>query len=49
MRKNLAAKLEQAKAMQKIHAQQARLDKLESEWKCKETQILAEIKQVKFF
>jgi len=31
--------------MQKIHAQQARLDKLESEWKCKETQMLAEIKQ----
>ncbi|KAG1944948.1 hypothetical protein F2P79_014429 [Pimephales promelas] len=41
----LAAKVEQAKAMQKIHLQQARLDKLESEWKLKETQMLAEIKQ----
>ncbi|XP_073718035.1 uncharacterized protein [Misgurnus anguillicaudatus] len=41
----LAAKVEEAKAMQKIQAQQAKLDKLESEWKLKETQMLAEIKQ----
>ncbi|KAL1258159.1 hypothetical protein QQF64_011403 [Cirrhinus molitorella] len=41
----LAAKVEQAKFMQKIHVQQARLDKMESEWKLKETQMLAEIKQ----
>ncbi|XP_067276268.1 uncharacterized protein [Pseudorasbora parva] len=42
---DLAAKVEHAKAMQKVHLQQARLDKLESEWKLKETQMLAEIKQ----
>nr|XP_043906906.1 uncharacterized protein LOC122785246 [Solea senegalensis] len=42
---DLAAKLEQAKAMQIIHTQQARLDELESEWKFKETQMLAEFKQ----
>ena len=41
----LAVKVEQAKAMQTIQSQQARLDKLESEWKVKETQMLAEIKQ----
>ncbi len=32
-------------AIQKLHAQQAKLDELESEWKVKEMQMLAEIKQ----
>lgn len=41
----LAVKLEQAKAMQKIHAQQAKLCKLENEWKLSETKMLAEIRQ----
>ncbi len=42
---DLAAKQEQAKAMQRLHAQHAKVIKLESEWKLKEAQMLAEIKQ----
>ncbi|RXN10003.1 hypothetical protein ROHU_031096 [Labeo rohita] len=42
---DLAAKREQAKAMQEIHDQQAKLDKMESDWKLCETKMLAEIKQ----
>lgn len=41
----LAANLERAKVMEELHAQQAKLDKLENEWKIKEAQMLAEIKQ----
>ncbi len=41
----LAAKIEQAKAVQMLQAQQAKLEKLETEWKLKETQMLAEIKE----
>ncbi|CAH2275392.1 Hypothetical predicted protein [Pelobates cultripes] len=41
---NLAAKIEQAKAMQQMREQQAKLNKLESELKLKEAQMLAEIK-----
>lgn len=41
----LAAKMEQAKGIQSIHAQQARLDRLETEWRLKERQMLADIKQ----
>ncbi|GAA6096392.1 uncharacterized protein LOC113114641, partial [Tachysurus ichikawai] len=41
----LAAKREQAKAMQEIHHQQLKLDKMESDWKLCETKMLAEIKQ----
>ena len=41
----LAAKLQQAKALQALHVQQAKLDKMKSEWKLIETQMLAEIKQ----
>ncbi|XP_039907300.1 uncharacterized protein LOC120746094 [Simochromis diagramma] len=40
----LAAKLEQSKAMEEIQAQQAHLHKLESEWKLKEAKMLSEIK-----
>ncbi|CAI5640766.1 unnamed protein product, partial [Oreochromis niloticus] len=40
----LAAKLEQSKAMEEIRAQQAHLHKLESEWKLKEAKMLSEIK-----
>ncbi|XP_055366079.1 titin homolog [Betta splendens] len=42
---DLAAKLEQAKAVQRIQAQQAKLNKMESEWKLKESQMLSEIRQ----
>lgn len=42
---DLAAKQEHAKAVQRLHAQQAKVNKLESEWKLKEAQMLAEIKQ----
>ncbi|XP_042596033.1 uncharacterized protein LOC122139888 [Cyprinus carpio] len=41
----LAAKLEQSKAMKEIQAQQAHLHKLEGEWKLKEAKMLVEIKQ----
>lgn len=41
----LAAKLEQSKAMKEIQAQQAHLHKLEGEWKLKEAKMLAEMKQ----
>ena len=41
----LAAKLEQSKAMEEIQAQRAHLHKLESEWKLKEAKMLSEIKQ----
>lgn len=41
----LAAKVEQAKAVQMLHAQQAKLEKLETEWKLRETQMLVEIKE----
>ena len=41
----LAAKLEQAKSMQEIQAQQAKLSKLESEWKLHEAQMLVQLKQ----
>ncbi|XP_039679755.1 uncharacterized protein LOC120573907 [Perca fluviatilis] len=41
----LAAKLEQSKAMKEIQTQQAHLHKLEGEWKLKEAKMLAEIKQ----
>lgn len=41
----LAANLERPKAMEELHAQRAKLDKLESEWKIKEAQMLAEKKQ----
>lgn len=41
----LAANLERAKVMKELLAQQAKLDKLENEWKIKEAQMLAEIKQ----
>lgn len=41
----LAAKLEQSKAMKEIQAQQAHLHKLESEWKLKEAKMLVEMKQ----
>ena len=41
----LAAKLEQSKAMKEIQAQQAHLHKLESEWKLKEAKMVSEIKQ----
>ncbi len=41
----LAAKQEQAKAMQGIHDQQAKLNKMESDWKLCEAKMLAEIKQ----
>ncbi|XP_026042791.1 uncharacterized protein LOC113033320 [Astatotilapia calliptera] len=40
---DLAAKLEQAKAMQRIHEQQAKLSSLEHEWKIKEAQMIAEM------
>lgn len=40
-----AAKLEQAKALQEIHNQQAKLDKMEHDWKLCESRMLAEIKQ----
>lgn len=42
---DLAAKQQQAKTLQELHAQQAKLDKLKSEWKLIETQLLAELKQ----
>ncbi|GAA6110370.1 uncharacterized protein LOC113651309 [Tachysurus ichikawai] len=42
---DLVAKQEQAMVMQLLHAQQARVDQLESEWKLKETRMLAEIKK----
>ncbi|CAH2220511.1 uncharacterized protein LOC113033320 [Pelobates cultripes] len=41
---DLAAKIEQAKAMQQMREQQTKLNKLESELKLKEAQMLAEIK-----
>lgn len=41
----LAVKLERAKAMQKIQAQQTKLCKMENEWKQSEAKMLAEIKQ----
>ncbi len=41
----LAAKLEQSKAMKEIQAQQAHLHKLEDEWKLKEAKMLVEMKQ----
>ncbi|CAH2256001.1 Hypothetical predicted protein [Pelobates cultripes] len=41
---DLAVKIEQAKAMQQMREQQAKLNKLESELKLKEAQTLAEIK-----
>lgn len=41
----LAAKLEQSKAMKEIQAQQAHLHKLEGEWKLKEAKMLVEMKQ----
>lgn len=41
----LAAKLEQSKAMEEIQAQKAHLHKLESEWKLKEAKMLSEMKQ----
>ena len=41
----LAAKLEQARSMQEIQAQQVKLSKLESEWKLHEAQMLVQLKQ----
>ncbi|XP_065108476.1 uncharacterized protein [Paramisgurnus dabryanus] len=41
----LAAKLEQSKAMKEIQAQQAHLRKLEGEWKLKEAKMVSEMKQ----
>lgn len=41
----LASKVEPAKAIQMLHAQQAKLDKMETEWKLKEAEMLIEIKQ----
>lgn len=41
----LAAKLEQSKAMKEIQTQQAHLHKLENEWKLKEAKMLVEMKQ----
>lgn len=41
----LAAKLEQSKAMKEIQAQQAHLHKIQSEWKLKEAKMLSEMKQ----
>lgn len=41
----LAAKVEQAKAMQEIHNQQARLLKMENDWKLNEARMLAEMKR----
>lgn len=41
----LAAKLEQAKSMQEIQAQQVKLSNLESEWKFHESQMMIELKQ----
>lgn len=41
----LAAKMEQSKAIEEIQAQQAHLHKLESEWKLKEAKMLSEMKQ----
>ncbi|GAA6094715.1 uncharacterized [Tachysurus ichikawai] len=43
----LAAKIEQAKAMQEISDQQARLHKMENDWKVKKAKMQAEIKQRK--
>lgn len=42
---DLAAKVEQLKAIQTLHVQQAKLEKLETDWKLKETEMLAEFKQ----
>lgn len=42
---DLAAKLEQAKSIEEIQVQQAKLIKLESEWKLHESQIRVEMKQ----
>lgn len=44
-RAELAAKVEQSKAIEEIQAQQAHLCKLESEWKLKEAKMLSEMKQ----
>lgn len=41
----LAAKVEQTKAMQEIHNQQARLLEMENDWKLNEARMLAEVKQ----
>lgn len=41
----LAAKMEQSKAIEEIQAQQAHVHKLESEWKLKEAKMLSEMKQ----
>lgn len=41
----LAAKIEQAKAMQEISDQQVGLQKIENDWKLNDAKMLAEIKQ----
>ncbi|RXN12202.1 hypothetical protein ROHU_010228 [Labeo rohita] len=41
----LAAKVEQAKAMQEIHEQQAKLRQMENDWKLREAKMLTEIKE----
>ncbi|RXN10419.1 hypothetical protein ROHU_030778 [Labeo rohita] len=41
----LAAKVEQAKAMQEIHEQQAKLHQMENDWKLREAKMLTEIKE----
>ncbi|XP_035985253.1 uncharacterized protein LOC118558808 [Fundulus heteroclitus] len=41
----LAAKVEQSKATKEIQAREAQLQKLENEWKLKESKMLAEIRQ----
>lgn len=43
-RAELAAKLEQSKAMEEIQAQRAHLHRLESEWKLKEAKMLSDMK-----
>lgn len=42
---DLAAKLEEAKSMQEIQAQQTKLSKLESEWKLHKRQMMVEMMQ----
>ncbi|KAL0148099.1 hypothetical protein M9458_056569 [Cirrhinus mrigala] len=41
----LAAKVEQAKAIQEIHEQQAKLRQMENDWKLREAKMLTEIKE----
>jgi hypothetical protein len=44
---DLAAKLEQANAMEEIHTQQTKLIKLESEWKLKEAEVKLRLEEEK--